>query len=250
MEEIKTKGIVIKSRDFKDSDKIVTIFSADLGLISTRVRGVKKDKAKLAFAVQPFALVEFLLIKNHDFYTCINASSIDQFFNITLDFDNYIFMLACLEVCSKTVKENSPEPELFLFLVNSLNAVCYGGLSSMYVFIKFMLMSLYILGFKIESHKCAKCGEKLNNNLFAFSFDYNGMLCGKCSNSGDYLELSQGEYSILKNIDESELDGLSSLKFLSREDLVSIISLLCRDFRLLVDEEIETIKQFLWYGWN
>ena len=120
MEEIKTKGIVIKSKDYKDSDKIVTIFSADLGLIHARVRGVKKAKAKLAFAVQPFALIEFMLTEKGGFYTVINATSIDQFFNITLDFDNYIFMLGCLEVCEKTVRENDPQNRLFLLLLNSL----------------------------------------------------------------------------------------------------------------------------------
>ena len=76
MEEIKTKGIVIKAQDYKDSDRIITIFSAELGLISARVRGVKKDKAKLAFATQPFALIEFMLVKSGNFYTCINATSI------------------------------------------------------------------------------------------------------------------------------------------------------------------------------
>ena len=98
MEEIKTKGVVLKAVDFKDSDKIVTIFSADFGLIKARVRGVKKAKEKLAFAVQPFAFVEFVLTAKGGFYTVINATSIDQFFNVTLDFDNYIFMLGCLEV--------------------------------------------------------------------------------------------------------------------------------------------------------
>ena len=33
MEEIKTKGIVISAKDFKDSDKLVTIFSFDFGVI-------------------------------------------------------------------------------------------------------------------------------------------------------------------------------------------------------------------------
>lgn len=245
MEEIKTKGIVIKASDYKDSDKIVTIFSADFGVISARVRGVKKDKAKLSFAVQPFALIEFVLVKSGNFYTCINATSIDQFFGITLDFDNYIFMLGCLEVCFKTVKENSPEPELFLFMVKALKAVCYDGLSSMYVFIKFMLKALKLLGFEIKVNKCACCGEKLNDKLFAFSYDYNGMLCGRCSNKNEYLELTKGEYAILNNIDKTQIEDLGTLKFLSRNDLISIISLLIKDFRLLTDEEIETIKQFL-----
>lgn len=245
MEEIKTKGIVIRTKDFKDSDKIVTIFSADLGLVSARVRGVKKSGAKLTFAVQPFALCEFMLIKSGDFYTCINATSIDQFFNIINDFDTYIFTLACLEVCYKTVKENSPEPELFLFLVKALKAVCYDGLSAMYVFIKFMLNSLKYLGFEIVIGSCACCHENLNENLIAFSYDYNGLICGKCANKNEYLELTKGEYAILKNIDRTEIENLNNLKFLSRNDLVSVISLLIKDFRLHTDEEIESIKKFL-----
>ncbi|MBQ8425116.1 MAG: DNA repair protein RecO [Clostridia bacterium] len=246
MEEIKIKGIVIKSIDYKDSDKIVTIFSAELGLINARVRGVKKNKAKLSFAVQPFAFIEFLLIKSGNFYNCINATSIDQFFDITLDFDNYIFMLACLEVCAKTVKENDAEPELFILLLNSLNMVCYNGLNSMYVFIKFILETMKILGFEMTVSNCSLCNEKVQNNKFlAFSYEYNGVICEKCAKNEDCLELSKGEYAILKFINESSLENLSKLKFLSRNDLISVINLLIKDFRFLTEQSIETIKKFL-----
>lgn len=245
MEEIKTKGIVIKAVDYKDSDKIVTIFSADFGLIHARVRGVKKAKAKLAFAVQPFAFIEFMLTSKGGFYTVINATSIDQFFNITLDFDDYIFMLGALEVCEKTVKENDPQNKLFLLLLNSLKSVCYDDANSMNVFIKFMIESMKLLGFNLELKTCACCGDKLSNKMFPFSYDYNGMLCAKCSNKNEFLELTLGEFAILSKIDASTIEGLSTLKFLSRNDLVSVISLLVKIFRLLTDEEIVTIKQFL-----
>lgn len=245
MEEIKTKGIVVKSVDYKDSDKIVTIFSADFGLIKARVRGVKKAKAKLAFAVQPFALIEFVLVQKGGFYTVINATSIDQFFDITNDFDNYIFMLGSLEVCEKTVKENDPQKDLFLLLLNSLNLVCYGGVNSMNIFIKFMIESLKLLGFHLELSSCACCGENLSNKIFPFSYDYNGMLCPKCSNKNEYLELTMGEFAVLNKIDSESVEGLSNLKFLSRNDLVSVIGLLVKIFRIMTDEEIQTIKQFL-----
>ncbi len=245
MEEIKVKGIVLKSVDYKDSDKIITIFSAERGLITARARGVKKAKAKLAFAVQPFAFVEFMLMAKGGYYTVINATSIDQFFDITTDFDNYILMLACLEVCGKTIKENDINEELFILLLNSLKMVCYANASAMVVFVKFMFESLKYLGFAMEFGKCSCCGEVLNEKLFAFSYDYNGVLCGKCSNKNEYLELSPGEFAILKNIDNASIEKLSTLKFLSRENMVSIISLLCKVFRILTDEEIQTIKQFL-----
>ena len=245
MEEIKVRGVVVKAVDYKDSDKLVTIFSAERGLIKARARGVKKAKAKLAFAVQPFAFVEFMLAEKGGFYTVVNATSIDQFFNITLDFDNYIFMMACLEVCEKCVKENDVQQDLFLLLLNALKQVCYDGASAMLMFIKFIFEAMKYLGFAFEFEKCACCENELNDKLFAFSYDYNGMLCAKCSNKNDFLELSKGEYAILKNIDQTPLEKLSNLKFLSRENLVSVIGLLCRDFRLLTDEEIVTIKQFL-----
>lgn len=245
MDEIKVKGIVIKAKDYKDSDKIVTIFSAELGLIHARVRGVKKAKAKLTFAVQPFAFIEFMLSKKGDFYTVINATSIDQFFNITLDFDNYIFMLGCLEVCEKTVKENDIYNRLFLLLLNSLKSVCYEQVNSMNVFIKFIIEALRLLGFNLELETCVCCGEKISDKIFPFSYDYNGMLCPKCSNKNEFLELTFGEFAILSKINQVDIGSLSSLKFLSRNDLVSVIGLLIKIFRLLTDEEIETIKQFL-----
>ena len=245
MEEIKTKGIVIKATDFLDSDKLVTIFSADFGIIHARARGVKKDKAKLSFAVQPFAFVEFMLIKNKDFYTVVNATSIDQFYNITLDFDNYIFMLACMEVCEKTIRENDTHEEMFLLLLNSMKAVCYDGVPSINVFIKFMIEAMKFLGFKLETNRCACCGEEVNSKFFAFSYDFNGFLCPKCGKTHDFLELNAVEFSIIKNIGLAEISELGNLKFMSRKDMVSVISLLIKDFKLLTDEDIDSIKKFL-----
>lgn len=245
MEEIRLKGIVISASDYKDSDKIVTIFSAEKGLIKARARGVKKNKAKLAFAVQPFAFVEFMLTERDGFYSIINASSIDQFYSITSDFDDYIFMLACLEVVQKTIKENETPVDLFLLLLKSLKLVAYQDVSSMNVFIKFMIEAMGNLGFKFVFDKCACCGEKLNENNVGFSYDYNGLLCTKCINKYDNLEFNKVEYLILKNISSVDIDMLGTLHFPSRDDKISVISLLIKVFRLLTDEEILTIKQFL-----
>ena len=71
------------------------------------------------------------------------------------------------------------------------------------------------------------------------------MLCPKCSNKNEYLELTMGEFAVLNKIDASTVDGLSNLKFISRNDLVSVIGLLVKIFRIMTDEEIQTIKQFL-----
>lgn len=245
MEEVRLKGIVIKSSDYKDSDKMVTIFSAEKGIIKARARGVKKAKAKLSFAVQPFAFVDYLLVEKGGFYTIINASSIDQFYDVVTDFDKYIFGLASLELVSKTIKENDKNAEMFVLLIKMLKVLCYENVSPIIAFIKFMLESFKLLGYQLHLSDCVCCGEKLSNKIFPFSYDFNGMLCPKCSNKNEFLDLSHGKFAALYNIDITKFDSLGNLKILSRENLVSVINLLLRLFRIYVDEELESIKKFL-----
>ena len=101
------------------------------------------------------------------------------------------------------------------------------------------------LGFSFIFDKCACCGNKLNENNIGFSYEYNGMLCTRCLNKLDNLELNKVEYAILRNISAVDIEKLSTLHFPSREDKVSVVTLLTKVFRLLTDEEVNTIKQFL-----
>ncbi len=245
MEEIKTKAIVIRASDYKDSDKLVTIFSAELGMIKARVRGVKKPKAKLAFCAQSFAFVDFLLVEKGGFYTVINASSIDQFFDLTADFDKYIFALAAMEVCEKTIKANDANHDMFMLLLNLLSEMCYKEASPILLFIKFMLEALKFLGFALAVNECACCENEIATKTFAYSYDYNGMLCERCLQKNEFLELSGGEYSILKNVELTDLKELEKLKVYSRNNQIAVVELLCKIFRINTDEEIETIKKFL-----
>ena len=52
--DVKTEAIVLQTLDYKDNDKLLTLFSPTLGKITAGIRGVKKPKARLAFAAQPF----------------------------------------------------------------------------------------------------------------------------------------------------------------------------------------------------
>ena len=56
--DVKTEAVVLKAIDYKDNDKLLTLFSPSLGKITAGIKGVKKPKAKLAFAAQPFCFAE------------------------------------------------------------------------------------------------------------------------------------------------------------------------------------------------
>lgn len=246
MNEIKLQAVVIECRDFKDSDKRLALFTCEYGLIWCTIKGVKKPKAKLASISMPFCFAEFLLNKTGDFYTVINASVIENFFDITNNFDKYIIGTSMLEFCKKTVKENDPSVELFILLLKSLRQLEGDKANCMAVLIRFLLDGLSIIGYKLKLDLCAVCGsESFLSYGFNYSLDQGGVVCKKCGNISNSILLEPSEMSTLKNISITSMDNLHNLKFSSRDALVSIINILSKQFKLYTGEEISSIKEYL-----
>ena len=80
--EEKTKGLVIKLNDYKDADKLASIFTFDYGVITAKFVGVKKEKAKLKSVAQPFVFADFVLNESGNNKTVTSASVVDSFYNI------------------------------------------------------------------------------------------------------------------------------------------------------------------------
>ena len=52
--EVKVNAIVIRAIDYKDNDRILTLYSLEKGKITAGIKGVKKAGAKLKFASEHF----------------------------------------------------------------------------------------------------------------------------------------------------------------------------------------------------
>ena len=61
MATTKVKAIVIKSLSIRDKDKLVCLYSLELGKIYVSMRGVRSEKAKLKSAKEIFCFGEYLL---------------------------------------------------------------------------------------------------------------------------------------------------------------------------------------------
>ena len=59
----KTKGLVIKEQTVGESDRLVTLLTADYGLVNAFVRGAKQLKNRLAASTSLFAYSEFSFIR-------------------------------------------------------------------------------------------------------------------------------------------------------------------------------------------
>ncbi|MEG1710298.1 MAG: DNA repair protein RecO [Clostridia bacterium] len=116
-------ALALKSADYKENDKMVTLFTADYGKVTAIMRGVKKKGAKLKFATQVFNYgeYEFATIGNTNIVTGCNQ--LESFFKITKDVESFYAasvateLLLNLSVTEKDSKDYFSETLKFFTLL-------------------------------------------------------------------------------------------------------------------------------------
>ncbi len=126
MRELRTDAIVLKRTNYGETDRILSIITP-LGKRSALAKGVRKEKSKLAGAVEPFSLTEMNLHEGKGELLVVTGAKCKKFYsNLLKDF-------ARLEVASEILKrimrvsEQVDTPEYFEIARDCLQALDAGA---------------------------------------------------------------------------------------------------------------------------
>lgn len=64
---ISIRGVILSSREFKEKDRMLTVITADRGIVSFCVKGVSGKNAKNAFVSVPYMLCDFVITRSGNF---------------------------------------------------------------------------------------------------------------------------------------------------------------------------------------
>nr|MBR6778495.1 DNA repair protein RecO [Clostridia bacterium] len=167
--EVKTDAIVLKAVDYKDNDKILTLFSPALGRITAGAKGVKKAKAKLSFAAQPFCFAEYVLAEKGGRYTVTGAYLHESFFSLRYDIVRFYAACALAEVCLTVLYENESHEGLFIALIEGLKSLSLAEEDAAEAVITFMLVALRESGYPIDLSYAEECDGDIGDKIW---FDF------------------------------------------------------------------------------
>ena len=192
--EFIVNALMLRSVDYKENDKILTLLTAERGKISAGIKGVKKAAAKLKFAAQPFCFAEYVLADRGGKYTVINASECESFYDLRTDINKFYAASAVAEVANALTFEVDECREIFTESVRTMSEICRGGESG--ALIRFLLSALKLSGYGVSTEKCVQCGAEL---FFAdrlkFDMDAGSFTCGECGNGSG---ASRVTYNVLR----------------------------------------------------
>ena len=201
MEE-KLNAITLKAVDYGESDKILTLFSLEKGVISAMVKGVKKDKAKLKFVAEPFCFAELITAEKVGRRSITNASCHKSYFNLCQNLNSYF--CACVIAEFVTLFFKDAEEGLFADFVLSLENMLKG--ISFSTLVKFILKGLAYAGYGLDFSGCSKCAELIENRVF-LDVDSSCFLCENCALE-NALEFKISTYTRLLEINNTSFDKL------------------------------------------
>lgn len=174
----KVDGFVIKSQDYRETNKIVTIFSKRFGKFSGLARGAKKPKSRMAAVTQPFVYSQFFVYMNSGLSTIQQGEIIDSFRGIREDIIKTAFAAYIAELTEKLLDSKSPDADLFQQFYETLKWIADNDDAQ----IPIMMYELKLFqkgGFAPIVDRCVNCGS--TESPFWFSIAEGGLLCKFCS---------------------------------------------------------------------
>lgn len=150
MEVIVEDGICLKSIDYKESDKIITLYLADYGKVAVSAKGCKNAKSKLKYATAPMCFGKYNLAKKNRF-VLIGCDSIDSFFGLSQDPLKYYCACVVLEIVDKMTMEDEYNHRLFVAMLECLNDLCYKAQYPKVCLFGYLRQITLALGYEIKA---------------------------------------------------------------------------------------------------
>ena len=158
------KGLIIRTVDIKETDRLVTIFTEELGAVTALARGARSLKSRKLAATMQFCYGRYILYKQGDKIWIKEAEVIENFFELSTSIEGLALANYICEVLSDVTVEEA-ERDLLRLSLNSLYAISKRLYSCEKIKAAFEIRAVSILGFMPNVLACNNCDER-NGDFF------------------------------------------------------------------------------------
>lgn len=171
------EGIVVSEVDYKESSKIINIFTKELGIIGLIARGSKRVKSNLSNLTSKLTYANFHInYKENTLSTLIEVDIIDSFKNIRKDIEKISYASFVTELVVQVFKHES-NLSIYDLYIASLKKIDQ-GIDSLVITNILELKLLDYLGIRPCLDSCVSCGDV--DGIVTISSYKGGYLCNKC----------------------------------------------------------------------
>ena len=203
----KLEGIILKETPYKESSKILNVYTKKYGLISMIAKGAKSIKSPLRASTSKYIYANFYVYYKEDKLSLLTqVDIIDNFNNIKNDITLISYMAYLCDLTFQVLKENN-ELNLFDMLISSLKKID-NNLDPLIITNIIEIKYLDYLGVSLNLDRCAKCSS--TNDILTIDGDAGGFICKNCYNNE--VIVNQKTIKMIRNYYYVDISSITSIK--------------------------------------
>ena len=174
-------AIVLRAVNYRDFDRMLTLFSREAGKISAGARGAHRQKSQLSAASTQFCTGEYVLDEKNGKYTVRTCMLDEAYYPLREDAQRFAYAAALTQVCEEIVQPNEPQTELYDTLLRALAYLAYDhDHEAENIVLPFLMRAMVLSGHGAMLTRCATCGGRIEDARFDEMAG--GVICARHAN--------------------------------------------------------------------
>lgn len=234
-----TEAIIIKKAKLGEADRILTLYTPELGKIQAVAKGVRRPKSKMAGHLELLTHSLVSLARGRNLDTITGSQTINSFLTLKSDFGLTSYALYATELVNQFTADHIENRPLFRLLLETMEKLCQPGDSEL-VLRYFELHLLNEVGYRPQLQQCVACHQPLKPITNSFSSSAGGMLCPNCCRSQALpYSLSVNALKVLRLLQSSNYSTVSRVKM--NPPLSQELETVMRDYlKYLLEREVKS----------
>jgi DNA repair protein RecO (recombination protein O) len=201
---IKTEAIVLRSIRFGEADRILHLYSRQLGRIGAIAKGVRRPRSRFGGRLEPFFRLDLVLYQGRGELTTVTAAAtLDGYPRLRSRGPALTAAARACDAVLRLLDAADPNPAAYHLLCHYLALLDSSATegrgaddrdTALAAALSFRLKLALAAGFAPELASCARCGEA--DHLTAFSGAAGGIVCASCERGSFVLGAEAHEFML------------------------------------------------------
>jgi len=193
----RTEGIVLRTRNLGEADKIVTLYTKTNGKVVAVARGARRIRNRLLGPTQVFTQGRYLIFTGKTLDTLSQGEIVNSFQDLREDLDKMAATMYLSELVDVLIEPGEASLEIYSLLLNTLKMLSQKQIN--YALRVFELRFAKHLGYEPQLNNCINCNNFPEKAIY-FSLQ-GGVVCDQCrSQLLPVQTISRGTWELAKRI--------------------------------------------------
>ncbi|HEX5658836.1 MAG TPA: DNA repair protein RecO, partial [Polyangiales bacterium] len=183
-----TDALLLRANDYRDADRIVTLFTRDAGKLSALARGARGSKRRFAGSLEPYSVIRVELEEGRgELLTLKRAELTRPFVQLLSDLDRMDAAAGALALVREAHAPRAVDTELFVAAVQYLTVIDHEGDPQRSLLLAFALRVLARMGIAPRLSQCGRSNEPVPADKSAYFDPALGAVVSRRHGGGPFL---------------------------------------------------------------